>query len=114
MYKLSNVQGFDEHAHYIFFYIKGIVNKEFVLAGQTVDSAYYLVFYGGCMKMCKDFALNSGDKMTGCCITKTHHLTLFLQGEFLTKTTLLLSHTHSTFLFPLLKIKLKGRHFDTN
>jgi hypothetical protein len=25
----------------IFFYIKGIVHKEFVLAGQTVNSAYY-------------------------------------------------------------------------
>jgi hypothetical protein len=27
----------------IFFHIKGIVHKEFVVAGQTVNSAYYYV-----------------------------------------------------------------------
>jgi hypothetical protein len=40
----------------IFFHIKGTVHKEFILAGQTV------MFYGECVKMCKDFAPNSGDK----------------------------------------------------
>jgi hypothetical protein len=35
----------------IFFDIKGIVHKKFVLAGQTVDSAYYCDFYGDCVKM---------------------------------------------------------------
>jgi hypothetical protein len=30
----------------IFFDIKGSFNKEFVLAGQTVNSAYYCMFYG--------------------------------------------------------------------
>jgi hypothetical protein len=29
-----------EHDHH-FFYIKGIAQKEFILAGQTVNSAYY-------------------------------------------------------------------------
>jgi hypothetical protein len=33
-------------------------------------------FYGDCVKVCKDFAPNFGDKRTGCCITTTHRLTL--------------------------------------
>jgi hypothetical protein len=36
----------------IFFDIKGTVHKEFVLAGQAVDFAYYRDFYGNCVKMC--------------------------------------------------------------
>jgi hypothetical protein len=31
-----------------------------------------MTFYGDCMKMCEDFALNFGEKRIGCCITKTH------------------------------------------
>jgi hypothetical protein len=67
----------------IFFDMKGIVRKEFVLEGQTVNSAYYVTFYGDCVKMCQDFATNFGDKGTGCCFTKTHRLTLrFSLGNF--------------------------------
>jgi hypothetical protein len=51
----------------IFSDIKGIVYKEFILAGQTVSSAY--------------FAQNFGDKRTGCCITTTHRLTLPFSPE---------------------------------
>jgi hypothetical protein len=68
----------------IFFDVKGIVHKEFVLADQTVNSAYN--FYGDCVKTCEDSAPNFGDKTTGCCITTTHRLTLsFFTREFLTK-----------------------------
>jgi hypothetical protein len=67
----------------IFFDIKGIVHKEFVLADQTVNSAYYADDYGNCMEMCEDFEPNVGDKRTGCCITITHRLTLtFSPGNF--------------------------------
>jgi hypothetical protein len=59
----------------ISFDIKQIVLKEFVLAGQTVNSAYYCDIYGDWMKMYENFAPNFGDKRTGCCIT-THRLTL--------------------------------------
>jgi hypothetical protein len=39
--------------------------------------------YGDRMKMCKDFALNFGDKRTECCITTMHCLTLsFSTGNF--------------------------------
>jgi hypothetical protein len=63
----------------IFFAIKEIVHKEFILAGQTVNSAHYC----DCMKMCEDFAPNFGDKRTGYCRTTTHHLTLpFSPGNF--------------------------------
>jgi hypothetical protein len=51
----------------IFFDIKGIIQKEFVLA----------------VKMCEDFAPNFGDKAAGHCITTTHRLTLpFSPGNF--------------------------------
>jgi hypothetical protein len=51
----------------IFFDIKGIAHKEFVLAGQTGNSIPHIAvtFYGECMKMCKEFALNCGNKRTG-------------------------------------------------
>jgi hypothetical protein len=42
------------------------VHKEFVLAGQTVNSAYYCDFYSDCMKTCEDFGPNFGNKRTGC------------------------------------------------
>jgi hypothetical protein len=46
----------------IFFDIEGIVYKEFILAGQTVNSHTTMSFYGDCVKMCEDFAPNFGDK----------------------------------------------------
>jgi hypothetical protein len=66
--------------------------------------------------MCKDFALNFGDKRTGCCITATHRLTLhFSPGNFLPKKTnmTVIHHPPYFFLFPQLKLKLKGCYFDT-
>jgi hypothetical protein len=71
--------------------------------------------------MCKDFAPNFGDKRTGCCILTTPPTLPFSPGNFLPKTTLLLSPnqpTHltwppATFLFPQLKMKLKGCRSDT-
>jgi hypothetical protein len=67
----------------IFFDIKGIVHKEFVLAGERSYSTYYCDFYGDCMKMCEEFTLNIGDEGTGCCIMTTHCFTLpFSRGNF--------------------------------
>jgi hypothetical protein len=66
----------------IFFDIKGVVQKEFVLAGQSIQHTN-VTFYGNCVKMCEDFAPNFGNKRTGCCITTTHRLTLpFSPGNF--------------------------------
>jgi hypothetical protein len=66
------------------------------------------------MKMCEDFALNFGDKKNWL----LHHNnalshTCFFAREFLTKSNMTFGPTHPTFLFPQLKMKLKGRHFDT-
>jgi hypothetical protein len=66
----------------IFFDIKGIVHKEFVLADQSILDTT-VTFYSDCMKMCEDFDLNFGNKRTGCCIMTMHHLTLpFSPGNF--------------------------------
>jgi hypothetical protein len=82
----------------IFFDIKGIVYKEFILVGQSVLHTT-AKFYGDCMKMCEGFAPNFGDKRTGCCIATMHRLALpFSPWNFLTKTTLLSSPTDPTHL----------------
>jgi NAD-dependent dihydropyrimidine dehydrogenase PreA subunit len=44
------------------------------------------MFYGDCVKICEDFALNFGDKRTGCCFTTAHPFTLpFSPKNFFTK-----------------------------
>jgi hypothetical protein len=64
------------------FDIKRIALKEFILAGQTVNSAYYCEVLWW---LHEDFAPNFGDKRTGCCITTMHQLTLpFSPGNFWT------------------------------
>jgi hypothetical protein len=64
----------------IFFDIKWIVNKEFVLADQTVHSAYCCDVLRSTARKCEKTSplLNFGDKSTGCCIATTHPLTLRL------------------------------------
>jgi hypothetical protein len=72
----------------IFSDIMGIVRKEFVLAGQTVYSAYDCDDLGYCMNMFEHFIPNSGGKRIGCCIKTNHRLTILLSsGNFLLKTT---------------------------
>jgi hypothetical protein len=41
--KARNVKSKAKNMHIIFFDIKGIIHKEFVLSGQTINSAYYHV-----------------------------------------------------------------------
>jgi hypothetical protein len=74
------------------------------------------------MKMCKDFTLNFGNKRIGCCIMTMHCLTLHLhRGIFDKNNMTVVPHTPYSpdlvpcnfSLFPCLKIKLKGRCFDT-
>jgi hypothetical protein len=92
----------------IFFDIKGIARKGFVLAGQTVNFTY------DCVNMCEDFAPNFGVKRTGCCITTAHRLTLpSSPGNFFTKNNMTVAFIHPNVLFTRSKIKLKCRHFDT-
>jgi hypothetical protein len=90
----------------IFFHMKEIVYKEFILAGQSVPHTT-VTFYGDSVRTCEEFTPNFGDKRTGCCITKTHRLTLLLEKD---------DYRPSPDLAPsdfCLQIKLNGRHFDT-
>jgi hypothetical protein len=74
--------------------IKGTVHTEFVLAGQTVNSANYCDVL---LWLCEDFVPNFGKKRTACCIMMTHYLTLpYSPGNFWPTTTWLLSSTHTT------------------
>jgi hypothetical protein len=81
----------------IFFDIKGIVLKEFVLAGQPVNSSYYCDILRR-LSECEDFPRTIATK-TGCCITTKHSLTRhLLPGNFWAKETWLSSSTHHKFL----------------
>jgi hypothetical protein len=97
----------------IAFGIKGIVNKEFVLAGQPIDSAYYCdVLRWLCEnvprlrpELCrrKNWLLHHNNA--------SYH-TSFISRELSTKSNMtVVPHPYFS-LFPLLKIKRKG-HFDT-
>jgi hypothetical protein len=73
------------------------------------------MFYGDCMLMCEDFAMNLGNKRTDCCITTMHCLTLpFSTGNFFTKNNMTVVPNPPYYsLFARLKVKLKGCHFGT-
>jgi hypothetical protein len=94
----------------IFFGIKGTDHKEFVLAGQTVNSAYYC-------EVLRRLRANVRRLRPELWRQKNwllHHdnsVSHFLshQGISDKETTWLSSHTYSTFLFP----RLEARHFDT-
>jgi hypothetical protein len=77
-----------------------MVHKESALGGQTILHTT-VMFYGDCMKMCEDFTLKFGDKLTknNTTVIPTHPTRL--------------TWPSATFLFPQLKMKLSGRHFDT-
>jgi hypothetical protein len=69
-----------EHAHNSLCH-KGIVHKEFLLAGQTINSAYYCDGLQRLRENVRRLRPNICDKGTGCRITTTHRVTLpFLAG----------------------------------
>jgi hypothetical protein len=90
------------------------VNKLAWQAKQSIPHTT-LTSYGDYVRMCEDIALNFGNKDTGYCIMTTHRLTLsFSPGNFLTKNNkTVVLHPPYLYLFPGLKIKLKGHHFNT-
>jgi hypothetical protein len=74
-----------------------IVHKEFVLAGQAVNSTYYCDVSWRLCGNVWDFAPNFGNKRTGCCTMTVYHLTLPLSPRnFWPKTTWLLTLTHQS------------------
>jgi hypothetical protein len=99
----------------IFFDIKWIVPKEFILAGQTVNSAYYCdiswQLHENVLRLQperwrqKNWLLHHNN-------APSH--TYFFTMEFFTQNNMTAVHLPPCFsLFPQLKIKLKSRHFDT-
>jgi hypothetical protein len=92
----------------ISFDIKGIVHKEFVLTGQTVNSAYF----SDILRRVHEIVRRLAPELWGKKDWKLHHDnaqsdTSFFTMEFFTKNNM------TTFLFPRLKVKLKGHHSDT-
>jgi hypothetical protein len=97
----------------VFFDIKGIFRKDFVLAGQTVISEYYCDDLRRLWKCAKTSPRTLATKELAAATT-THSLTLTSSpGNSWPRTIWLSYPAHLTFLFSRLKIKLKTRHFDT-
>jgi hypothetical protein len=95
------------------FDINGIVHKELVLADQTVNSPYYckgLIRLRENVRRLRSELSRQKNRMLRHDNAPSH--TSF-STTFWPKTTWLWFPTHHNFLFPRLKIKLKGRHFDT-
>jgi hypothetical protein len=98
----------------ICFDIEGTVHKELILAGQSVKPTHTTVkLYCDCVKMCEDFGPNFGDKRTGYCITTRHHLAFLFSPRNCLPNATRQPSCYPTFLFPRLKVKLKGSHFYT-
>jgi hypothetical protein len=94
------------------YHIKRIVYNEFVLADQTLNSAYYCDFYSDCLKMCEEFTLKFGDKELA--VVPQHTISHFSHHEIFDQNNMtVVTHPPYFSAFPQLKIKLKGRHFDT-
>jgi hypothetical protein len=98
----------------VLFDIKGMVHKEFVLAGQTFNSAHYCDVIQRLCENVRTFRPEFWRQNTACCITTTHRLRFpFSPGFFYQKQNDCFPQPPYFSLFPLLKIKLEGRHFDT-
>jgi hypothetical protein len=83
---------------------------------QAKQSFPYITvaFYGDCVKMCEGFTHNFSEK-NDCCIMTMRGLTLpVFIGVFFTKNINVVPLRAYFSLFLRLKIKLKGRHLDTN
>jgi hypothetical protein len=98
----------------IFFDVKGLVRNGFVLAGQTVNFAYFCEGLLRLRENVRRLRPELWPQRTGCYIRTVHRVKLpFLTRECLTWSNRTVVTPHPTFLFPRLKIKTKGRHFDT-
>jgi hypothetical protein len=98
----------------IFFDIKGIVNNEFALAGQTVSSAYYY----NVLRRLHENVRRPRPKLWLKENWLLHHNNALSHTSFLTRNFLPKKHGCCPppiihFSVSQLKIKLKGSHFDT-
>jgi hypothetical protein len=98
----------------IFSGFKEIVHKEFVLAGQTVNSTYYCDVLRRLRQNVGRFSSEiwrQKNRLFHHDIASSH--TSFFTREFLTKDNMTVVFHPLYFLFLRLKMRLKGRHFGT-
>jgi hypothetical protein len=97
----------------IYFDIKLIVHKKFVLAGQTFNSTYYSDVLWLLCESIEDFALMLRQKNWLLYQNNAPSHTSFFTREFSTKNMILVPNPLYFPLFPRLNIKLKVHHTDT-
>jgi hypothetical protein len=93
----------------IFFDIKGFIPKEFVLAGQRVNFAYYCAVLRRLRENLRRLRFELRRQKDN---APSH--TSFFAREFLTKNNMITIPIHLTFLFSRLKIKLECSHLHTS
>jgi hypothetical protein len=111
--KARQVKGKVKSMLIIFFDIKGIVHREFALAGQPVNSAYYCDVLRRPCKNVRKLRPELWRQTNWLLHHNTPFHTSFFTMECFTRNNRTDVSTHLTFLFHRLKIKLKDRHFDT-
>jgi hypothetical protein len=86
----------------ILFYIQGIIHKEFVLAGQRGNSAYYCDVSRRLLENLRRFRRQLSYKRTDCYITTTHSVTLpFSPGIFFPKNMTAVVHPPNFYVSPI-------------
>ena len=105
-----------------FFDQKGIVHKEFVPPGQTVNAAFYVEIFKRLRGMCEGSDLISDGTTHGCSTMTIRQpmLPSWLDGFWPYNNMTVVPHPPYSpdlalsefFLFPKLKMKLKGRRFQ--
>jgi hypothetical protein len=99
----------------IFFEIKKTVHKEFVLTGQTINSAHYC----GVLRRVRESVRRLRPELWRQKNWLLQHenassyMTFFAREFVTTNNTTVITHSHYFFLFSRWKIKLKGSNFDT-
>jgi hypothetical protein len=94
-----------KNVHIIFFDLRGLFTRSSSWKAKQSILRTILTFYGDCVKIYEDFAAKFGDK----CFLLHHDKALSFQGIL----TIVPHPPYFSSPFPRLKIKLKGRHFDT-
>jgi len=115
----EQIQG--ENYDYCFFNSRGIVHKEFVLLGQTVNYAFYKDVWERLRKWVPQVQTDIADDWVLHHVNVPAHTALSIREFLANKNIPVLPHLPYSpdlapcdfYLFPKLKSKLKGHHFRT-
>jgi hypothetical protein len=99
----------------IFFDVKGIIHKEIVLAGQTVNSAYHYFVLRRLREHMRRFRPELWQQRNWLLHHENtpSHTSFFYQGILILNSMAVVPYPPYFSLFLRLKIKLRGRHFNT-